>query len=595
MKTPIAARVASLLLLFAALPASAGAAAFSAELLDIQSGQTRTGPFHYQDKSIRFEVGGPGQALVLIVDGATGTTRLLNPAEKAYHETAPGEPLSLFANPFAFYAQYARAKEIRTEGTELVDGIPCKKQVVFTSDQIFVIGWVAEGYDVPLKVHVPLGDHTVELRNIKPGPQDATLFAVPAGYRLEKIEEQPDPQPEWAGQVAAAPLLAPPFEKTLAEGQMVRLRPKAGRWVAIEGTNVGPAQGSFMMVPFKGGKSRGPGEMSTLVIDPGDSSAMTVGAQPETTDEIVVRASQGTMKIKASFVAPDSPEAGPAPVTAEAATPDATAALSAPESTEVATRLEVSWQGPAARDDFIAIARPDQAPGAYVERTLVREGSPLKVWTPGDPGDYELRYVVAKGAKVLARAPLAVAAVTATVTPASPVNVAAWIEVKWAGPAREGDYISIATAGQAPGQFLGRTPVRDGNPLKLRAPSDAGTFEVRYVLGRGNRLLAKAPVTVNAVTARAIPPATAVAGTEFEVAWQGPGYPEDIVTIARPEQAPGAHLNSVTIRKGSPLKLRAPKEPGTYEVRYVLGRGPRVLGKASITIAEPKEAVSGKR
>lgn len=586
MKTTTAVRVASVLLLLAVLPAPARAAAFSAELVDTQGGRTRTGPFHYQDKSCRFELGDEGQTLILLVDGATGTTRLLNPAEKAYHEAGPGEPLSLFANPFALFAQYARVKETRTEGTEPVGGIPCKKQVVFSGEQVFVTGWVAEGYDVPLKVHVPLGDRTVELRNLKPGPQDAALFAVPAGYRREVVEERRDPQPEWAGQVASAPLLTPPFERKMAEGDIVRLRPQAGRWVSIEGTNLGPAQGSFTTASFKDGQYIGGGSMNTVILDAGDSSGVSQGANPDNTDELVVRVGQGAMKIRATFVAPPRTEAGAPPAAPEAAA-EATAELSAPESTEVARRLEVAWQGPAAREDFIAIARPNQAPGAYVERTLVREGNPLKVWTPSDPGDYELRYVVARGATVLARAPLAVAAVAAAVAPASPVNVAAWIEVRWEGPARDGDYISVAAAGQAPGAFLARTPVRDGNPLKVRAPSDAGEFEVRYVLGRGNRLLAKAPLTVNAVTAQVTPPATATAGAEFEVAWRGPGYPEDFVAIARPDQAPTANLNSTTIRKGNPLKLRAPKEPGTYEVRYLLGRGPRLLGKASISVAAP--------
>jgi Ca-activated chloride channel family protein len=35
------------------------------------------------------------------------------------------------------------------------------------------------------------------------------------------------------------------------------------------------------------------------------------------------------------------------------------------------------------------------------------------------------------------------------------------------------------------------------------------------------------------------------------------------------------------------LKLRVPKEPGTYEVRYVLGLGARLLAKTTITIEAP--------
>jgi Ca-activated chloride channel family protein len=35
------------------------------------------------------------------------------------------------------------------------------------------------------------------------------------------------------------------------------------------------------------------------------------------------------------------------------------------------------------------------------------------------------------------------------------------------------------------------------------------------------------------------------------------------------------------------MKFHGPKEPGTYEVRYVLGRGKRLLAKTTITIAAP--------
>jgi Ca-activated chloride channel family protein len=173
------------------------------------------------------------------------------------------------------------------------------------------------------------------------------------------------------------------------------------------------------------------------------------------------------------------------------------------------------------------------------------------------------------------------------VEPAGPVNAAAWIEVKWEGPARDGDYLSLASPAQAPGASLSRTPVKAGNPLKVRAASDPGAYEVRYVLGRGNRLLAKAPVMVNPVTAEVMPPASAAVGADLEVPWRGPGYPEDFVSIARASQPPAAYVNSTPVRQGNPLKLRAPKEPGAYEVRYVLGLGKRLLAKSTITITAP--------
>ena len=38
------------------------------------------------------------------------------------------------------------------------------------------------------------------------------------------------------------------------------------------------------------------------------------------------------------------------------------------------------------------------------------------------------------------------------------------------------------------------------------------------------------------------------------------------------------------MREGNPLKLWAPSEPGEYEIRYILGRGTKVLARTTISI-----------
>jgi hypothetical protein len=274
----------SALLLLVATAVPGAAAPFSADLVDTRGGQTTTGTFHYQDKSYRFDFGEKGQQLIIMVDGQSGVMRLLNPLEKEFYEAGPVDPMNLFANPFALYAHYARTKEVRTEGVESVGGVPCKKQVVSGGEQVFVTAWVSDEFDVPLKVQTQLDGRTIELRNIKRGPQDPALFVLPAGYHLTVVKEEPEPQPEWAGQVAGAPVLAVPFEKMLTAGGIVRVRPQAGRWIKIEGTNTSPGQGSFTAAPFKDGKYAGGGSMSTLILDPGDSGAMNDGTRSETAD-----------------------------------------------------------------------------------------------------------------------------------------------------------------------------------------------------------------------------------------------------------------------------------------------------------------------
>jgi Ca-activated chloride channel homolog len=43
-------------------------------------------------------------------------------------------------------------------------------------------------------------------------------------------------------------------------------------------------------------------------------------------------------------------------------------------------------------------------------------------------------------------------------------------------------------------------------------------------------------------------------------------------------------VNYAYVKAGNPVKIQAPAEPGTYEVRYILGEGNKMLDKVSITI-----------
>ena len=163
-------------------------------------------------------------------------------------------------------------------------------------------------------------------------------------------------------------------------------------------------------------------------------------------------------------------------------------------------------------------------------------------------------------------------------------NVASEFEVTWQGPDNNSDYIAIARPDQPPGGQVGYTYTRKGSPLKVQAPSDPGTYEVRYILRQGSKLLAKTTIEIKAVSAKVHPPASANVNAEFEVQWQGPDYKSDYISIARPDQSPGSYVTYTYTRKGNPVKIKAPKEPGTYEVRYIMGQGSKVLDKATITI-----------
>ena len=157
-------------------------------------------------------------------------------------------------------------------------------------------------------------------------------------------------------------------------------------------------------------------------------------------------------------------------------------------------------------------------------------------------------------------------------------------KVSWQGPDSKSDYIAIARLDQQPGSQINYTYTKRGNPVKLQAPSDPGTYEVRYILGRGNKLLDKTTIEINAVTAKVNAPVSARAGETFEVSWQGPDSKSDYISISLPDQRPGSYKGYTYTSRGNPAKVKAPKEPGTYEVRYILGRGNKLLDKTTIEI-----------
>ncbi|MEW6441162.1 MAG: VWA domain-containing protein [bacterium] len=269
-----------------------------------------------------------------------------------------------------------------------------------------------------------------------------------------------------------------------------------------------------------------------------------------------------------------------APITIQAVT----AQVQAPESAAAAAQFEVSWQGPNNPGDYISIALPGSEGNAYKAYTYTREGTPLKLRAPSDPGPYEVRYILDQGRKILARAPISIQAVTAQVQAPESADVGAEFEVSWQGPDNSGDYISIALPGGGGSDYAGYTYTREGTPLKLRAPSDPGPYEVRYILDQGRKILARAPITIQAVSATVSAPAEVAAGAEILVAWQGPNYDGDYVTIVPAGADDSEYTSYFYTRDGSPGKLEAPSEPGTYEVRYILDQGRKALGRTRITV-----------
>jgi hypothetical protein len=71
----------------------------------------------------------------------------------------------------------------------------------------------------------------------------------------------------------------------------------------------------------------------------------------------------------------------------------------------------------------------------------------------------------------------------------------------------------------------------------------------------------------------------------FEVGWQGPNNEGDFITVVKPDAADKAYgaSNGYT-RRGSPVRIEAPRDVGDYELRYLTGQSYRTLGKLALRV-----------
>lgn len=165
------------------------------------------------------------------------------------------------------------------------------------------------------------------------------------------------------------------------------------------------------------------------------------------------------------------------------------------------------------------------------------------------------------------------------------VSAGAPVEVTWSGPDNADDYISVAEAGTDDDAYVDYTRTRRGSPLTVRVPDTPGEYEIRYVAAENDEVLVRAPLTVVDVEATLDLPAEVGAGAPIEVAWTGPDNPDDYISIAEEGTADDAYADYSRTRSGSPLTVRAPDTPGSYEVRYVMSQSDRVIARANVNVS----------
>jgi Ca-activated chloride channel family protein len=153
------------------------------------------------------------------------------------------------------------------------------------------------------------------------------------------------------------------------------------------------------------------------------------------------------------------------------------------------------------------------------------------------------------------------------------VEAGAQFEVEWTGPDGDGDYVTIVAAGADEWTNEPYFYTLNGSPGRLVAPTADGSYELWYVTGDEEDVLFRRDIEVTPFSGDLLADEEVPAGTEFEVAWNGPDGPGDYVTIVAAGAERWTNEPYFYTSVGSPGMLYAPMEGGAYEIWYVADDG----------------------
>ena len=266
---------------------------------------------------------------------------------------------------------------------------------------------------------------------------------------------------------------------------------------------------------------------------------------------------------------------------------DVTADIIAPAEAVAGSTIEIGWTGPNYDEDYVGIGRADAKGAAQWQNwAYTRDGSPLDLEMPAEPGDYLITYFQRQDRTPLASVPITLTAVSASITAPTEASVGSSIKVAWTGPNYAEDYIGIGRAdANGAAQWENWVYTRDGSPLDLVMPVEPGDYLITYFQRQDRTPLTSVPISLKPVEASLQAPANAPAGSTIDVAWTGPNYDEDYLGIGR-VGANGANQweNWAYTRDGAPAKLLIPATPGDYVIRYFVRQDRSAIAETAITV-----------
>ena len=263
---------------------------------------------------------------------------------------------------------------------------------------------------------------------------------------------------------------------------------------------------------------------------------------------------------------------------------EAEVSLNAPPSADIGTTIVVDWVGPGGVRDAIDLfdASAKQGEGAILQRKRLQnedfENRKARIILPTEPGFYQLRYWNGEDSKVMATREIEVLTAEVSLSAPEAVDMGRSFVVDWVGPGGNRDHAELfdpkGNNGNGRVVYVKRlaNDEFDKRKVTLIAPVKPGEYELRYLDGQGRSILATRPITVKATEVTIGAPAKVAAGEIFTVSWVGPGATRDSIDLVSGDAEEGKTIASARLANGDydgqKVKLKAPKQPGGYTLRY---------------------------
>jgi hypothetical protein len=179
---------AALLVAILTTPALAQPVQFKANvrMKDASDGSTSTGVMYFGGSKIRTELTKDGESMVILADPGSRSQTILMPSEKMYMQMPMGEgpvniPITGPSDPTNPCSSGGNTDCVRG-GTEAVNGYATVRWEYNSAQGVKTRAWVSTKLRYPIKTEDDDGG-AMEFSNIAEGPQPASLFAIPNGFK----------------------------------------------------------------------------------------------------------------------------------------------------------------------------------------------------------------------------------------------------------------------------------------------------------------------------------------------------------------------------------------------------------------------------